>query len=37
LQFVGPASPVKPDFVAADLPQAVEWILADLRIRGAER
>jgi len=37
LQFVGPKSPVKPDFVAADLPQAVEWILADLRIRGAER
>jgi len=37
LEFVGPGSPVKPDFVAADLPQAVEWILADLRIRGAER
>jgi len=37
LEFVGPASPVKPDFVAADLPQAVEWILADLRIRGEER
>jgi D-glycero-D-manno-heptose 1,7-bisphosphate phosphatase len=37
LEFVGPASPVKPDFVAADLPQAVEWILADLRIRGPER
>lgn len=37
LEFVGPASPVKPDFVAADLPQAVEWILADLTIRGPER
>jgi D-glycero-D-manno-heptose 1,7-bisphosphate phosphatase len=37
LEFVGPASPVKPDFVAADLPQAVKWILADLRIRGPER
>jgi D-glycero-D-manno-heptose 1,7-bisphosphate phosphatase len=37
LEFVGPVSPVRPDFVAADLPQAVEWILADLRIRGAAR
>jgi D-glycero-D-manno-heptose 1,7-bisphosphate phosphatase len=37
LEFVGPASPTKPDFVAADLPQAVEWILADPRIRGPER
>jgi D-glycero-D-manno-heptose 1,7-bisphosphate phosphatase len=37
LEFVGPVSPVQPDFVAADLPQAVEWILADLRIRGPER
>ncbi|HVO83529.1 MAG TPA: HAD family hydrolase [Syntrophobacteria bacterium] len=37
LEFVGPTSPVKPDFVAADLPQAVESILADLRIQGAER
>ena len=36
LEFVGPASPVKPDFVAADLPQAVEWILADVRIQGPE-
>jgi len=37
LEFVGPASPVKPDFVAADLPQAVEWILADLSMRGPDR
>jgi D-glycero-D-manno-heptose 1,7-bisphosphate phosphatase len=37
LEFVGPTSPVKPDFVAADLPQAVELILADLTIRGPER
>jgi D-glycero-D-manno-heptose 1,7-bisphosphate phosphatase len=37
LEFVGPTSRVRPDFVAADLPQAVEWILADLRIRGPER
>jgi D-glycero-D-manno-heptose 1,7-bisphosphate phosphatase len=37
LEFVGPTSPVKPDFVAADLPQALELILADLTIRGPER
>lgn len=30
LDFVGPASLVRPDFVAADLPEAVEWILADV-------
>jgi len=36
LEFVGPASSVKPDFVAADLPEAVEWILGDLRIRGPD-
>lgn len=37
LEFVEPTSPVKPDFVAADLPQAVELILADLTTRGPER
>jgi len=37
LEFVGPASLVKPDFVAANLLQAVEWILSDLRIRRADR
>jgi len=26
----------QPDFIAADLPQAVEWILNDLRERGVE-
>ena len=29
LEFVGPTSPVEPDFVAADLTEAVGWILGD--------
>jgi D-glycero-D-manno-heptose 1,7-bisphosphate phosphatase len=37
LEFVGPASRVRPDFVALDLPEAVAWILADLRVRGPDR
>ena len=31
LEFLGPTSRVKPDFVAADLSEAVDWILSDLK------
>jgi D-glycero-D-manno-heptose 1,7-bisphosphate phosphatase len=30
LEFLGPGSRVQPDFIASDLTEAVEWILADM-------